>query len=230
MTPDRDEGASPTDPEAPTPKGGETLARLRKPVLERLMRYYHFLVELTAGDPVKTVTSAQIAKRLDIDPTQVRKDFSAIGLVGIGRVGFDIRAVCSMIRVVLGFDRDYEAVLVGTGHLGTALLAYSGFARYGLRIVAAFDNDQDRVGGEIADCTIRSTMLMKSCIEKNNIRLAILTTPAEVSQGLADRLVSAGIKAIWNFSPTRLTVPPDVLVRNEHISVGLSEIAHHLKH
>ncbi len=153
----------------------------------------------------------------------------AIGLVGIGRVGFDILAVCRAIRVVLGFDREYEAVLVGTGHLGTALAEYSGFARYGLRIVAAFDNDQNRVGGEIAGCKIRSTMLMKSCIRKGNIRLAILTTPAEASQGLADRLVSAGVKAIWNFSPTRLTVPSDVLVRNEHISIGLSQIAYHLK-
>ena len=206
------------------------MARLRKPVLERLMRYYQFLVELTAGKPVKSVTSAQIAKRLDIDPTQVRKDFSAIGLVGTGRVGFDVCEVCRTIRIVLGFDWEYEAVLVGTGRLGTALLAYSGFARYGLRIVAAFDNDQDRVGGEIAGCMIRSTMLMKSCIETSNICLAVLSTPAEVSQELADRLVSAGVKAIWNFSPTRLTVPPDVLVRNEHISIGLSEIAYHLKH
>ena len=229
MIPDRDAEANPTGPTTPTPEGEAALTRLRKPVLERLMRYYQFLIELTAGKPVQSVTSAQIAKRLDIDPTQVRKDFSAIGLVGIGRVGFDILAVCRAIRVVLGFDREYEAVLVGTGHLGTALAEYSGFARYGLRIVAAFDNDQNRVGGEIAGCKIRSTMLMKSCIRKGNIRLAILTTPAEASQGLADRLVSAGVKAIWNFSPTRLTVPSDVLVRNEHISIGLSQIAYHLK-
>ena len=205
------------------------MARLRRLVLERLMRYYRFLSELTARKPVRTVTSAQIAAALDIDPTQVRKDFGTIGLQGLGRVGFEVCEVCRAIRVVLGFDRDYEAVLVGTGHLGGALMAYSGFARYGLHIVAAFDNDDRRVGRKIAKCTIKSVRAMRPFVERHEIRLAILTTPDEVSQKLTDRLVSAGIKAIWNFTPTRLTVPEGVLVRNEHISIGLSEIAYHLK-
>jgi len=193
------------------------------------MRYYQFLAELTAGNPVSNVTSAQIAEVLDVDPTQVRKDFRSIGLMGMGRVGFDTCEVCRTIRIVLGFDLDYEAVLVGTGHLGTAMLAYSGFARYGLRIVAAFDSDQDKVGEEIAGYSIKSTMLMKSYVETSGIRLAVLTTPPGASQELTDRLVSAGVTAIWNFSPTRLTVPAGVFVRHEHISVGLSEISHHLK-
>jgi redox-sensing transcriptional repressor len=207
----------------------KALARLRRLVLERLMRYYRFLSELTARKPVQTITSAQIAEALDIDPTQVRKDFGAIGLLGIGRVGFDVCEVCRAIRVVLGFEQEYEAVLLGTGHLGGALLAYSGFARYGLHVVAAFDNDKRRVGGTIAGCTIKPMKVMKPFLKRRKIRLAILTTPVEVSQELTDRLVSAGVKAIWNFTPTRLTVPPGVLVRNEHISIGLSQIAYHLK-
>jgi redox-sensing transcriptional repressor len=138
--------------------------------------------------------------------------------------------VCRAIRIALGFDRQYEAVLIGTGHLGSALLAYSGFDRYGLHIVAAFDRDKRRVGTEIAGWTVKPMRAMKPFVERRKIRLAILTTPAEVSQELADRLVSAGVKAIWNFTPTRLTVPADVLVRNEHISIGLSEIAYHLSH
>jgi redox-sensing transcriptional repressor len=178
---------------------------------------------------VRTITSAQIAQGLDIDPTQVRKDFSAIGLVGIGRVGFDVCEVCRTIRIVLGFEEKYEAVLIGTGHLGGALLTYSGFERYGLHIVAAFDNDKRRIGKKIAGCTIKSMRIMKPFIKSHKIRLAILTTPAEVAQELTDRLVSAGVKAIWNFAPTRLKVPSDVLVRNEHISMGLSQIAYHLK-
>jgi len=193
------------------------------------MRYYRFLAESTARKPVQTVTSAQIAEALDIDPTQVRKDFGAIGLLGMGRVGFDVCEVCRAIRVVLGFDREYEAVLIGTGHLGSALLAYSGFARYGLHIVGAFDNDKGQIGGKIAGCTIKSIRAMKPFIERRKIRLAIITTPAEVSQKLTDRMVSAGVKAIWNFTPGRLTVPSGVLVRNEHISIGLSQIAYHLK-
>jgi redox-sensing transcriptional repressor len=193
------------------------------------MRYYRFLSESTTRKPIHTITSSQIASALDVDPTQVRKDLGAIGLQGMGRVGFDVCEVCRAIRVVLGFDQSYEAVLIGTGHLGGALLAYSGFARYGLDIVAAFDVDERRIGGKIAGCTVKSTGGMKAFIKSREVRLAILTTPASVSQKLTDRLVSAGVKAIWNFTPTRLTVPPGVLVRNEHISMGLSQIAYHLK-
>ncbi|KPK37924.1 MAG: hypothetical protein AMJ65_13545 [Phycisphaerae bacterium SG8_4] len=194
------------------------------------MRYYRFLSESGAKKPPQTITSAQIAAALDIDPTQVRKDFSAIGLLGIGRVGFEVCEVCRAIRVALGFDQRHEAVLIGTGHLGAALLAYSGFARYGLHIVAAFDMDQRLVGSKVAGCTVKSMRSLKPFIRKHGIRLALLTTPVEASQKLADRLVSVGVKAIWNFTPTRITVPPEVLVRDEHISLGLSVIAYHLTH
>ncbi|MFC1888678.1 redox-sensing transcriptional repressor Rex [Thermodesulfobacteriota bacterium] len=207
--------------------------RLGKLVLERLIRYYRFLSEITAKAQVPTVTSARIAGALDIDPTQVRKDFGAIGLQGMGRVGYDVCEVCSAIRVVLGFDQKYDAVLVGAGNLGGALLAYkgfeSGFGRYGLSIVAAFDHDKSKIGGGISGCPIKAMRVMKPFIKSHGIRLAILTTPPDVSQKLTDRLVSAGVKAIWNFTPTRLLAPTDVLVRNEHISIGLAEIAYHLK-
>ena len=205
------------------------MERLKRLVLERLMRYYRFLVESTARKSVDTVTSAEVAHALDIDATQVRKDFAAIGLLGMGHVGFDVCEVCRAIRVALGFDQRHEAVLIGAGHLGGALLAYPGFAKYGLRIVAAFDNDKRRIGTRIAGCRIRPVTMMKPFIASREIRLAVLTTPADVSQGLTDDLVSAGVKAIWNFTPARLFVPDDVLVRSEHISTGLSEIAYHLK-
>lgn len=198
-------------------------------MLERLMRYYRFLSESKAGRPLETVTSAQIADALDIDPTQVRKDFGAIGLLGMGRVGFDVCEVCRAIRNVLGFDGRYDAVLVGAGHLGGALLAYSGFERYGFHFIAAFDNHKDRIGTTVAGCEVRSMRSLAPYVKSRQIRLAALTVPVDVSQKLTDRLVSVGIKAIWNFTPTRLIVPNGVLVRNEHISVGLSEIAYHLK-
>ncbi|UCG33315.1 MAG: redox-sensing transcriptional repressor Rex [Phycisphaerales bacterium] len=206
------------------------MAHLGRLVLERLMLYHRFLSELTSRKPVRTVTSAQIADALDIDPTQVRKDFGAIGILGMGRVGFDVCEVCRAIRVVLGFDQNHNAILIGTGHLGGALLAYSGFARYGLEIVAAFDNDDRRIGSRVAGHTVKPMRAMTPFIKSRKIRLAILTTPVTVSQKLTDRLVTVGVKAIWNFTPTRLTVPPGVLVRNEHISIGLSEIAYHLRH
>lgn len=206
---------------------------LRRLVLERLLRYYRLVSELSESRPTKTITSGEIAEALDLDPTQVRKDFSAIGLVGMGRVGFEICEVCRAIRVVLGFDQEFEAVLVGVGHLGTALLAYSGFAagfaRYGLKIAGAFDNDKGKVGTVVAGHTVRPMGGLTPFVKRHEIRLAVLTTPVSVSQKLTDRLVGLGVRAIWNFTPTQLTVPEGVLVRNEHISVGLSEIAYHLK-
>jgi redox-sensing transcriptional repressor len=165
---------------------------------------------------------------LDIDPTQVRKDFGAIGLMGISRVGYEVCEVCRAIRNVFGFNRPYSAVLIGAGQLGSALLSYGGFARYGLRIVAAFDNDAEKVGSGIGAITVRSTRSLKPYIRNHGIKMAILTTPVSVSQRLTDSLVEVGVKAIWNFSPTRLQAPSDVLIRNEHISLGLAQVAYHL--
>ena len=207
---------------------GGQLKPLRPVVLERLIRYYRFLTEVTARKNIDTITSAQLGSVLDIDPTQVRKDFGAIGLMGISRVGYEVCEVCRAIRLVFGFDDPYPAVLIGAGHLGNALLSYPGFARYGLEIVAAFDNDPKKTGTEIKEVAIQGIRSMKPFIRKHGIRLAILTTPVSVSQTITDRLVSSGIKAIWNFSPTRLSAPDDVLIRNEHISLGLAQVAYHL--
>ena len=193
------------------------------------MLYHRYLTEVRKPDAPRPVVSAEIAAALDIDPTQVRKDLGAIGLRGMGRVGFDADEVVRTIRRVLAFDQVHPAIVVGVGHLGGALMAYKRFAQYGLRIVAAFDNDPDKVGQEISGCRVRHTRTLRSYVERHRVQLAILTTPASVAQRMANRLVDMGIKAIWNFSPTRLSVPPDVFVRNEHISLGLSQLAYHLK-
>jgi len=226
------------------------VARLKKAVLERLMKYYttagifpsaecgevrleQITTDRTGRKPLsltqpRTVTSAQIAEALEIDATQVRKDFRAIGLIGTGRVGFDVCEVCRAIRTALGFNDRHLAVLVGTGHLGSSILAYNGFARYGLQIVAAFDSDGHTVGTEVAGYTVKSVRTLKPFVRKHGIKLAVVTTPLDGAQHVADRLVAAGVRAIWNFAPTRITVPPGVTVRDEHISLGLSELTHHL--
>ena len=124
---------------------------------------------------------------------------------------------------------DHEAVLIGAGHLGGALLAYTGFERYGFHFVAAFDSDPKKIGREIDGVEVRSMRGLKPYIRRHRIRLAVLTVPVEISQTITDRLMAVGVKAIWNFTPTHLSVPEDVLVRNEHISLGLSQITYHLK-
>jgi redox-sensing transcriptional repressor len=192
------------------------------------MRYYRFLSDSNIKREGPAVTSAEIASALDIDPTQVRKDLGSIGIVGMGRVGFETCEVCRSIRAALGFDQSTDAVLVGAGRLGSALLTYQGFSRYGLEIVAAFDADKKLIGRKVGGCVVKPMQALRSYVEKHETQLAILTTPAFASQKLADRLVESGVRAIWNFSPMRLIVPEGVMVRDEHISLGFSEIAYHL--
>jgi len=192
------------------------------------MLYHRFLADPKRRRTADTVTSAELAAAFEIDPTQVRKDLGAIGLRGRGRVGFAAEEVFDRVHSVLGFDRTHLGIVVGAGHLGGALIAYTGFARYGLRIVAAFDRDPERVGREIAGCPVLDPRGMRGFIARHRIQLGILTTPADATQAICDRLVKAGIKAIWNFAPIRLAVPAGVCVWNEHISLGLAQIAHHL--
>jgi len=209
------------------------MSRLTRPRLERLMRYYQFLCDqscpLNSENPVRVVTSAQIAQAMERDQTLVRKDFAAIGITGQPRVGFSAVEVCSAIRRSLGFDGAYPAILIGAGHLGGALLAYPGFHLYGLSIVAAFDRDSSKVGTKVGGCTIKPLGMLKPFIRNQGIELAILTTPADEAQELATRLEESGIRAIWNFTPAKLDVPEKVFVRNEQISLGLAELAYRLK-
>jgi len=147
----------------------------------------------------------------------------------VPRLGYRAAEVVEAIRQVLGFDQIHRAILVGAGRLGGALAAYRGFVKYGLRIVGVFDQDLGKVGTTIGGHFVYSTNELETVIERNNARLAILAVPAETCQALADRLVRAGISGIWNFGPTTLTVPDGVVVRHEHIVVGLAELAYHLQ-
>jgi redox-sensing transcriptional repressor len=192
------------------------------------MRYHRLLAETQGRIASGYVTSTALAGALDIDPTQVRKDLAAILLRGKGRVGYDTDEVIEAIRDALGFSRTHLAVLVGAGHLGEALIAHRGFARYGLSITAAFDNDPEKIGLVIGSCRIRHLRGLRAFVWRHQIRFGILTTPVEASQRAADRMVAAGIDTLWNFAPLRLAVPEGVFVRDEHISVGMSHLAHHL--
>ncbi len=205
------------------------MARLNRVVLDRLIRYYRYLAEVAAEQASDTITSSRIGAALDVDASQVRKDFGVIGLVGMSRVGYEVCEVCRTIRTVLGFDRPYTGVLIGAGKLGGAILASPEVDRYGLRIVAAFDSDPFKVGRHIEGLTILPMRALTGYVVEHQIRLAILTIPSDAAQPMTDLLVSCGVEAVWNFTSARLEVPGGVLVRNQRLTAGLGEIAHHLK-
>ena len=202
---------------------------LNQLVVERLMHYYHLVAEQIETQASGHVSSAQIADLLDMDDTLVRKDLAAIGVRGRPRVGFSTRELMDSIRETLGFNGRYKSVIVGAGRLGGAIASYGGFEKYGLDIAALFDADPLRVGETLGGVPVRSIESLETVVRENDVHLAVLTVPAEAAQPLADRLVEAGVRAIWNFAPTSLVLPHTVFVRHEHISVGLAELAYYLK-
>jgi redox-sensing transcriptional repressor len=199
---------------------------LTRTVLERLMHYY---VCLCKYDPnIEWISSPHLAWQFRVDDTQVRKDLALVGVKGRPNTGFRREQILDRIRRFLGLGRHLDAVVVGVGRLGSALVAYRDFRELGLNIVGIFDNDPHKIGATVSGHTILSTSRMKSFIRRRKARVAILACPVFVAQILAHELVDAGIRAIWNFSPTTLQLPDEIFIRNEHISIGLGEIAYHL--
>ena len=119
--------------------------------------------------------------------------------------------------------------MVGAGHLGYALLGYHGFKEYGVDIIAAFDNNPERVDKFINYKKVFSIDRLEEIVSRMQIKIGILTVPASVAQELADRMVNAGIKAIWNFAPLKINVPSDVVVQNENLASSLAVLSQKIK-
>lgn len=201
---------------------------LKKSLLERLVRYCHFMQDKVLDEKITTVSSAQVAAYAELDESQVRKDLAAIGVRGTPRVGYRADDVVSTIRDRLGFDESYKAVLVGAGRLGGAIISYPGFAKYGLHIVAVVDSDPRKTGSMISGLVVQPMHRLGQIVRREQIELGILTVPRASAQATADRLIDLEIKALWNFAPIWISVPDDVHVRHEHLSVGLADLAYHL--
>ncbi len=196
--------------------------------IERLPLYYRCLNKLKNFEDLEVVSSKELGGRLGIPPTQVRKDLSYYGEFGRRGVGYDIHDLKKSVGNILGVDRIWPAVLVGAGNLGRALVNYNGFNKMGLEIVAAFDTDLDKIGNKIGTLEVESTKYLKDTVKEKEIPLGILTVPSEAAQNVADEMVEAGVKSIWNFAPARLYVPDHVTVRNEDLAVGIVSLIYHL--
>ena len=205
------------------------MKKLKHVLLERLMHYYHFVVERQDAADGATVTSTQIAKLVHMDATLVRKDLAAIGVRGYPHVGFRSHEVVQAIRDALGFDEPHRAAIIGAGRLGQAIASYHGFTPYGVDIVALFDIAPQKTGLIVGRHEILPLASLARVVAEQNISIVILTVPASAAQEVADQAVATGVRAIWNFATTGLVVPDGVFVRHEHISVGLAELSYHLK-
>ena len=185
-------------------------------VINRLTLYHCILNDyINKGE--EYISSGQIASLLKIDDSQVRKDINMLNNSGQSRVGYIVKELKKSIETNLGFSKNKKAYIVGAGNLGMALAKYDNFANYGLNIVCLFDNDSDKIGKEINNKKILDIKELPRYVWQHYIDIAILTVPAPYAQTTANFLVNAGIKYIWNFTPTVLDVPDEVQVRNENL-------------
>lgn len=195
--------------------------------IRRLPQYMPLLKEaLAAGE--ESISSTKIAEVFDLDPVLVRKDLAGIGITGQARVGFPIRELIRGIEHFLGWDKVSEAFVVGAGNLGRALAGYAGFEQHGLKIVALFDTDPDKIGKTIAGKPVLNLSQFGSLVKRMHVPIAILTVPAQAAQTAANEAVQAGIRAIWNFTPTKLTVPDSVIVERVDLAASLAVLSSRL--
>lgn len=196
-------------------------------VVNRLPIYLRYLTSLRQMD-VRTVSSQQMGKILDVNPAQIRKDLAAFGDFGKKGIGYDVDYLIEKIRQILKLDQEIHVALVGAGHLGHAISNYNVYLKDNMRIVAIFDADESKQGKEIAGLTIYPMTQLKEIVIQMQIRLAIITVPAQAAQDVADLLIEAGIEGILNFAPVTLHTEKDVRVHNADVTSSLQSLAYYL--
>ena len=188
--------------------------------VERLPRYFMILSTLH-DEGVKTITSKELAHYEGIDESLVRKDLSAVEVEGRKRVGYDIEKALNKLREMLGIDIEHRAVLIGVGHLGTALSNFNGFSRYNVNIIGLFDNDKTKFGTKIGNLYVQSMDDLSDFVKKHKADVGVILVPASEGQNVADQLVNAGVTSIWNFAPLPVKVPKEIYIRNENLAASL---------
>jgi redox-sensing transcriptional repressor len=184
--------------------------------LRRLPQYHYYLVGLQAQG-ITVISCSAIGRDLRYVPVQVRKDLQFTGIIGKPKVGYSVAELLVAIESLLGWNNANEAFLVGTGNLGTAILGHERFSRFGLQVVAAFDNDPRKVGQCVHGKPVLSLECLIPLAGRMNVHMGIIATPPEAAQVIAEEMVKAGIQAIWNFAPVKLNLPEHIIVRNEDL-------------
>lgn len=201
---------------------------ISRKTLERLPIYHHYL-ERKYQEGTETISAPSIALDLQLNEVQVRKDLAMVTkTAGKPKMGYQVKDLIGDMEEFLGFHNSNQAVLVGVGSLGKALLSYKGFEQYGVEIVMAFDSDGRKVNTKIGGKLVLPLEKLENLCQRMNIHIGIITVPAEYAQEVCDRLVGGGVKAIWNFAPIHLSVPNHVLVQNENMAVSLAALSKYL--
>ena len=201
--------------------------KISKSVLKRLPGYLSYLKSMPEGSSPH-ISATALANALGMGEVQVRKDLAMVSDGGRPKIGYLREALIDDIEQFLGYDNTTDAVLIGAGKLGQALMAYKGFDEYGLNILAAFDVRPKMERTDEGKPVYHVSELAKFC-RTHKVLMGIITVPAEGAQEVANQLIAGGIKAIWNFAPTHLDVPSNILVQNENMATSLAVLSVHLQ-
>lgn len=193
-------------------------------VAARLSHYLRCLEELERQG-VTTTSSRQLGKALGVTAAQVRKDLGYFGQFGFPGLGYKIVQLIPEIRRILGTDKLWRVGLVGVGSLGTALLRYKGFSNHGFRITAAFDSNPELAGTQVSGVSVHSITDLERVFASEGLELGIISVPAEAAQEVADLLVAAGAKGVFNFAPRRIVLPTSVPDVSVDLSVELERLS-----
>jgi len=207
-------------------KNGRT--EIPRKTIYRLSIYLRCLARLR-DNGIGTVSSEALAKAAGVKSTQLRKDLACFGTFGTRGLGYDVAELSRKIADELGTSRLQPVILVGAGHLGLALLSYRGFEKEGFEIVAAFDAEPARRREKEIKQPIYGMDELPSFVKKQNVKMAILTVPADTAQEVANHLVRAGITGILNFSPIVLSVPEKLMVNNVNLAIELENLSYFIQ-
>ena len=200
---------------------------ISRATLKRLPTYLSYLKALPS-EASANISATALAAGLHMGEVQVRKDLALVSDGGRPKIGYNREHLIADIESFLGYGNSNDAVLIGAGKLGRALLGYGGFAEYGLNIVAAFDANDTLIGTTNGGKPIMHLSRLGEVCQRYKIKIGIITVPAEYAQGVCDLLIENGILAIWNFAPKHLNVPDGILVQNENMAASLALLCKHL--
>jgi redox-sensing transcriptional repressor len=194
--------------------------RLSLGVAARLSRYLQVLTQARKMGK-ETISSQELSDYTHVNSTQIRRDLSGFGKFGKRGVGYNVDSLVSQIRKILRTSGQHNIALFGAGHLGNAIASSDIFADHGFRIVAIFDADATKIGTRVGSHEVRPADDLASVVEDEDIVVAVLAVPGSAAQALADELVAAGVKIIFNYSEALLQVPPEVTVHTSSPAVDL---------
>ena len=194
---------------------------LPEPTLRRLPWYLAY-VKMLDSKHEEYVSSTQIAKRLNVEASQIAKDLSFLNIKGKTRIGYEVHPLTKALYEFLGFKHRHNAFLIGAGSLGSALMRDLGLMQYGLNIVAAFDINPAIVGKNVGDIPIYDFAELAARQRSTGVAIAVIAVPSQNAQEVANALIDSNIKAIWNFTPYRIKVPRNVVLQNTSIYSDLA--------